>query len=222
MGVLRQLANEEALRRLPMTDAPDAAPTTRLTGRRIGIAVLVVWTVAAMVGIGSLGLGHMVALPTPDGTTRLAQAALRFKRDSAKPLYVHVIAAGCSCTDRLFAHLVGRDPFPGVEEIIVFVGDAGAKQRAADRAGVPFRTISAADLTARFGLESAPVLIAFDAEGRLQYAGGYYDHPATISPRDGRIHAQLASGGAATPLPVFGCAVSAGLKRSIDPLGVVY
>lgn len=222
MGVLRQLVNERVRRRLPMTAAPDAPPPTRFTGRRIGIAVLVVWAVAVLIGIGSLGLGHMVAMPTPDGTTKLAQAALRLRRDSAKPLYVHVIAAGCSCTDRLFAHLIARGPFPGVDEIIVFVGDSGAKQRSADSAGFPFRTISAADLTGQFGLEAAPVLIALDAAGRLQYAGGYYDHPATISPRDGSVHAQLASGGAPTPLPVFGCAVSAGLKRSIDPLGVVY
>ena len=66
----------------------------------------------------------------------------------------------------------------------------------------------AQELGFRFGLEAAPVLIVFDSAGRLRYAGGYYSHPAAITPLDERIYAQLAARAEVEPLPVFGCAVS--------------
>ena len=71
-------------------------------------------------------------------------------------------------------------------------------------------------------LEAAPVLAAFDATGRLRYVGGYYAHPSTVSPLDEKIYAQLATAASPEPLPVFGCAVSARLQKSVDPLGIVY
>jgi hypothetical protein len=96
------------------------------------------------------------------------------------------------------------------------------KRSAAERAGLRFTTASPAELAGRYGIEAAPLLIAFDATGKLRYAGGYYSHPSTIFPLDEKIHAQLAQGAAPVPLPVFGCAVSARLQGSVDPLGIVY
>jgi hypothetical protein len=181
-----------------------------------------VWIAVTMVGLGSMSVSHMLAMPAPDDETRMTRAMLALRHDSAEPLMIHVIYAGCSCTNRLFAHLIERGPFSGTEEIVLFVGEDRAKQQSAVQRGFAYRTISPGELTSQYGLESAPVLIAFDTAGQLRYAGGYYDHPAALAPRDESIHAQLARGAAPTPLPVFGCAVSTRLQRSVDPLGLVY
>ena len=188
---------------------------------RIGKALLAGWIGIAMVGVASLSLGHTVAMPGPDSEARLTRAMLALRRDATKTFLVHVISAGCSCTERLFAHLVARGSFPGTEEIVVFVGDDPAKRRSAEGAGFAFATVSAAELSARYGLEAAPVLVGFDVAGQLRYAGGYYNHPSTVSPLDERIHAQLERGAVPESLPVFGCAVSARLQTFMNVLDLV-
>jgi len=184
----------------------------------IGRWLLAGWATVALVVIAALSVKHLAPLPEPDDAALLTRAALQLRHSPNEDFLVHVIYADCSCARALFSHLVARGPFPGAEELILFVGADAAKQAAAERSGFEFTTISAQDLTTRFGLEAAPVLIVFDPAGKLMYAGGYYAHPATIDPMDERIYAQLAAAGKVEPLPVFGCAVSARLQKSLDPL----
>jgi hypothetical protein len=194
-------------------------------GRRsIGALLLVGWFTVTLIGLASLSVGHIAAMPEPDRGARLTQAMAALRRGSTGLFLVHVISTGCSCTERLFAHLVARGRFPGTEETVVLVGEdpGSTKAAAAGPAGFAFTSLSAGELAARYGLEAAPVLIAFDGTGGLRYAGGYYAHPSTVWPLDERIHAQLASGQTPEPLPVFGCAVSPRLQESLDPLGIVY
>ena len=190
--------------------------------RALGKALLAAWAALTVLAIGSLGVTHTAAMPQPSKGERLIQAMLALKQSPNETLVVHVIAAGCSCTDRLFAHLMERRPLAGAREVVVFAGEDPAKQSAAARAGFAFTGISPEELAARFGLEAAPVLFVFDPAGRLRYAGGYYSHPATIFPQDEKIHAQLLQGVTPEPLPVFGCAVSPRLQKAVDPLGIVY
>jgi hypothetical protein len=163
----------------------------------IGKSLLAGWIFVTLVGLAALSVGHMASLPEPEDEALLSPRAL-------------------------FAHLVARRPFPGAEEAVLFVGVDAVKQESARRAGFTFTTVSAQELAIRFGLEAAPVLVVFDSAGRLRYAGGYYAHPATITPLDERIYAQLAAGANVEPLPVFGCAVSSRLQISLNPLGAVY
>jgi hypothetical protein len=188
----------------------------------IGKSMLAAWMVVTLVGLAALSLKHMASLPEPADEALLTRAMLQLRRSSTGNFLVHVIYAECSCARALFAHLVARRPFPGAEEAILFVGADPRKQESAKRAGFAFTTVSAQELAFRFGLEAAPVLIVFDSAGRLRYAGGYYSHPAAISPLDERIYAQVAAGANVEPLPVFGCAVSSRLQKSLNPLGAVF
>ena len=188
----------------------------------IGKVMLAGWIVVTLVGLAALSLRHMASLPQPDDEVLLSRAMLQLRQDSSANFLVHVIYSECSCARALFAHLVARRPFPGAEEAVLFVGADPKKQESAQRAGFTFTTVSAQELAVRFGLEAAPVLIVFDSAGRLRYAGGYYAHPATITPLDERIYAQLAAGANVKPLPVFGCAVSSRLQESLNPLGAVH
>jgi hypothetical protein len=187
---------------------------------RIGRWLLTGWAMVALVVVAALSVKHLAPLPEPDDAALLTRAALPLRRSPNEDFLVHVIYADCSCARALFSHLVARGPFPGAEELILFVGADAGKQAAAERSGFEFTTISAQDLATRFGLEAAPVLIMFNRAGKLRYAGGYYAHPATIHPMDERLHAQLAAAGKIEPLPVFGCAVSARLQKALDPLNL--
>jgi hypothetical protein len=187
-----------------------------------GKLLLAGWAVLTLLAIGSLAVSHTAAMPEPARGAQLAAAALALRQDASRPFLVHVISARCSCTERLFAHLMERGPFPGTGELVLFVGEDPSKQAAAARVGFRYRALSAAELSGRFELEAAPVLLAFDAAGRMRYVGGYFRHPSAIFPQDASIHAQLARGATPAPLPVYGCAVSASLQKKVDPLGIVY
>ncbi len=200
----------------------DDSETSSTKKAWLGKLLLAGWVIVTLAGLAFLSLGHIAAMPAPDGEARLTRELLALRRDPSRSFFVHVIYAGCSCTERLFGHLTGRARFPGADELVLFVGEDPAKRLSAERAGLRFVTASPSDLAARYGIEAAPVLIAFDAAGRLRYLGGYYNHPSTIFPLDEKIHAQLAQGAAPQPLPVFGCAVSPRLQDSVDPFGIVY
>jgi hypothetical protein len=185
---------------------------------RIGKSLLAGWVVIALVGLAALSVNHMASLPESNDEALLSRAMLQLRRSSSDNFLVNVIYSECSCSRALFAHLMARHSFPGAEEAILFVGVDANKQELAHRAGFTFTEVSGEDLSLRFGLEAAPVLIVFNSAGRLLYAGGYYAHPATITPLDETIYSQVAAGATVKPLPVFGCAVSLRLRQSLSLL----
>jgi hypothetical protein len=187
-----------------------------------GKAVLAAWVGVALLGISSLGVSHMAAMPEPSRGESLARAALALRKDPHRPFQLHVIYERCSCTERLFKHLLARKALPDVEEVVLLVGESAARRPAVERAGFGFALLAPGELLPRFGLEAAPVLVAFDREGALRYAGGYFDRPAAVTALDERIHGELAQGHVPTPLPIFGCAVNPDLQQRLDPLGIVY
>jgi hypothetical protein len=184
----------------------------------ISRCLLAGWALIAVIGLAFLSGQHLASLPEPGNEALLSRALLELRHGSNADFLVHVISSDCSCSTSLFTHLVRRGPFPGAEELILFVGRDANKQKAAIRSGFAFSSISDAELVSRFGLEAAPVLVIFDSKCRLRYAGGYYDHPATITALDERIHAELATGIDVPTLPLFGCAISPRLQKSLDPL----
>jgi hypothetical protein len=188
----------------------------------LGKGLVLVWAALALVGISSLGVSHMAAMPEPAKEERLVLAALALRKDPARAFQLHVIYEKCSCTERLFAHLLRRGAFPDVEEMVLFVGESTARREAVERAGFGFAILPPAQLRSRYGLEAAPVLLAFDRAGALQYAGGYFDHPSAVKSLDEAIHADLARDRKPRQLPVFGCAVNPALQERLDPLGIVY
>jgi len=206
-------------------DEASAPASNRSAGRRrkaIGAALIAIWAAGMLLAISTIALPHMAPMPGASRAARTTQALLALRRDPRREFIVHVIAAHCSCTDRLFAHLVQRGPFADADEVIVFAGEDAAKQAAAMRAGFRYVNVDAEALARRFLLESAPVMFAFDAHGALRYAGGYFNHPSARSALDEGIREQVRRGASPEPLPVYGCAVSARLRESVDPLGIVY
>ncbi len=71
-----------------------------------------------------------------------------------------------------------------------------------------------------YEIDAAPLLVAIDPEGRVRYAGGYTDRKQGPDVRDRQILDALQRGDVVQPLPLYGCAVSKQLRRTLDPLGL--
>ncbi len=184
---------------------------------KLGIAFLLLWAPLAIGIIGLLMVNHTVAMPSPTRLDRV-EAALRTVAPDGH-LVVHVIFAGCSCTDSLVDHLIARGADPSRREVVWFVGTMLPRHQPLGAAGYELRTPTAEELSAELDLKAAPLLFAL-RDGHLAYAGGYFALPAAVRPLDQQLLAALDDGEAADPLPVFGCAMDATLRRAVDPLGL--
>lgn len=190
------------------------------------LAGLALWAGLALLAMGSLGASHTAALPAHNGVQALSRVHGAFRQlqaDRSKRLLVHVVASDCDCAQRLVRHLLQRPRLAGTAEMLLLVGPDAAWLPLAQAAGVAIQQVDAGTLQQTYGLDAAPVLVALAPGGRIDYIGGYFDHPAALHPLDESIHARwVADTAAPAALPVYGCAVSDGLRRSVDPLGVVY
>lgn len=185
---------------------------TSAAKERLGRALLVLWAPLAAAVVGLLMVNHTVAMPGPDDAALLT-ARLAELGDGRR--VVHVVAEGCSCTERLFRHLLERG---GEGEHLVYVGARSDRVALARDAGYTVQTTDPEGLARRWGLRAAPVLLVGD--GGLLHAGGYFRRPAALVPRAVEILAAIDAGERPQGLPVFGCAVEAGLRRAADPLGL--
>lgn len=199
-----------------------AGPRRERDGPALTI-LLALWSLLCAAVLGALSIGHLVAFPEPEerAVQGLLTALEALRDDEDARFAVHVIASDCSCTESLFRHLLAHGPAAGADELILFVGPERGKRVPSLEAGYRFVNIDSARL-AEMGLESAPVLALFDADARVQYLGGYYDHPSASRPLDLRLREALGRGEPVAPLPIYGCAVSERLREAFDPSGLLY
>jgi hypothetical protein len=195
--------------------------------RRFPVAVLGLW-IGLMVPVGSaLMARHLIALPRPAERPRtaMALAALRRPDDRGAWLVAHVLFAGCRCSSRVIDHIASAPPPLAtaggrIVEVALFVGHDIEEETRLAAAGLRVVSVEAFDLESRFDIRAAPILAVIDPEDRLRYAGGYTAAKQSYEIQDRRILASLLTGNPTTELPVFGCAVSAELRASLNPLRV--
>ena len=186
-------------------------------------AALALWAGVCVLGGGALLAFHLVALPVPPVDDPLLQGALAAQSTSSEQgrwRLVHVMYARCPCSQQIIDHLV-NDPRPvDVAERVVIVDADNALRARLAAAGFLVDVVDASTLQARWHLEAAPVLVVADPAGRVRYVGGYTDRKQGPVSHDVDIVGQLRRGDRFESLPLFGCATSRSLQRSIDPLGV--
>jgi hypothetical protein len=168
----------------------------RLRGTTGKLAVAA-WAVALSVVSTFLLARHVLALPVParpavEETVR----RLRAPDEQGRWLALHVLYAECACSQ----------------------GSASDERVAALAAkGLRVTRLTPAELAA-LSIEAAPLLIVAGPDGRVRYAGGYSERKQGPEPRDVEIVRALRAGDETTSLPLFGCAVSEGLRRTLNPL----
>jgi hypothetical protein len=191
----------------------------RTFGARLGLTV---WFVL-MVAVGATLLGrHLIALPRPANDSALAQAmsSLRSAGGAGRWMMIHVLYAQCGCSQRIADHLLaGARPADVTERIVLIGHDAVLEARFADT-GWPVARVTEDEAATRFHVVAAPALAVLAPDDRVRYVGGYTERKQGPDARDLAILAAVRAGRDVPPLPIFGCAVSARLRSSLNPLGL--
>jgi hypothetical protein len=191
----------------------------RAFGARLGLAV---WFVL-MVAVGATLLGrHLIPLPRPPNDLALAQAmsSLRGAGAAGRWMMVHVLYAQCACSQKIADHvLAGGRPADVTERVVLIGHDAGLEARFAE-IGWPIARVTEGDAATRFHVVAAPALVVVAPDNSVRYVGGYTERKQGPDPRDLAILAAARTGRDVSPLPIFGCAVSARLRSSLNPLGL--
>ncbi len=208
---------------VPPADVKDMAAFSTSPHRVWTRAALALWAVVCVLGGGALLAFHLVSLPVPPVDDPVLQAALAAQSTSLEQgrwRLVHVMYARCPCSQQIIDHLV-NDPRPGdvAERVVIVDADDALRARLAG-AGFLVDVVDANTLQARWHLEAAPVLVVADPAGRVRYVGGYTDRKQGPVSHDVDILEQVRRGDGLQSLPLFGCATSRSLQRTIDPLGV--
>jgi hypothetical protein len=200
-----------------------AVERTRLPNARTGHHVLLGgWFVLLSVVSASLLVRHL-ALPRPQNhELGLALAEFRPDRrtdDTGREELglVHVLYAECRCSNLVVEHLCTKPRPAGVVEHVLLVGSDEPLAKKLGSHGFDVKRVSSEDLES-LGIEAAPLFVVLSRTGDVRYAGGYTERKQGLLPRDREIVSALRAGRDAAPFPVFGCAVSDGLKRTLNPL----
>ncbi len=186
---------------------------------RLGVGI---WFLV-MVTVGATLLGrHLIALPRPAKDAALAQAmaTLRGPADTGRWMAIHVLYADCQCSQRIAEHLLATKRPQDIAERVLLIGhDAGLEARL-DAAGIVVVRTDENDAAVHYHVVAAPLFVVVGPEGAVRYAGGYTERKQGPDPRDLDILADARADRAIAPLPLFGCAVSARLRSSLNPLGL--
>jgi hypothetical protein len=180
-----------------------------------------VWMVASLVVGASLLARHLVPLAKP-GDEELARsmASLRRVEDVGRLMAVHVIYAGCRCSQLIASHLATTVRPSNVAEHVLLAGrDPELAARLVAKGFVVHET-DVADVAARWHVPGVPLLVIVAAGGSVLYSGGYTERKQGPAPQDRELIATVTSGGHAGALPVYGCAVSKRLRDELNPFGL--
>jgi hypothetical protein len=196
--------------------------------RRHGVhALLGLWLVMGAVLGADLLASHLVTLPTPaadDPALRQAMIAARPAATRGRWLMVHVLLQSCGCSRRILQHLETDARPADVGELVVLVAPPGAADPRAIAAlttrGFAVRVVAPEALRPDLHVDAAPLLVILDPADAVRYVGGYTRRKQSPDVHDVAILADLRAGTQPEALPSFGCAVSQGLARKLDPLGI--
>jgi hypothetical protein len=211
----------------PADVRPPGATWRRRPLPRVVLRLLLgAWIAAGTIGGATLVVGHSFALPRSAAASPTVTPP---RADGRPPIAgtapwstLHVLYAGCRCSEAIFAHLFQRGTIAGTTERIVLVATGSEEATAAaylaraTAAGFAVETVKPDDLVRHFGVEAAPLLVVADPSGRIRYAGGYTDRKQHLELGDETIIAELMGGRASTELPLLASAVSRRLQDALD------
>ncbi len=110
-----------------------------------------------------------------------------------------------------------------MQEHVLLIGKNAALSHRLSKAGFTITDISEENIARHYQLHGVPWLILQQPGGKIRYAGGYSAEPRPEAEyQDLAIWEALKAGIQPQPLPAYGCAVTAQLKRRIDPFGLKY
>ncbi len=202
-------------------------PINRADFTRLTNCVIPVWALLLTFLCASLMVSHWVSLPAPQvGSTLQAISADNDRMVSSRLVTTnsfqvsHFLYVDCPCSRRVLDYLAERSPLATASERIVFICDDDQKALPSTEIGFSVDVVTSRQCLAKYGVESAPLMVVTDKDGRIQYSGGYTNRKQGLDYQDRAIVQRLMLGEKVDSLPVFGCAVSQRLKQIVDPIGM--
>lgn len=167
-----------------------------------------------------LMISHWAVLPHPSSADAAWESRIQQTQQMNNQQWtvIHFLYDNCACSRRVLEHVLGNSPIEGVTERVVLITESPASEVPRDGA-IEFEVVTPSSLKDRYGIESAPLLVIVDDHQKVRYSGGYTVRKQGPEIKDREILASLISGDKVAELPLFGCAVSAELKKLVDPLG---
>jgi hypothetical protein len=184
---------------------------------RLGRTILFVWFGGFSMLCAGMLARHLLALPAPTATDGLGKRLSKLASPTPTYVAVHVLSSECQCSQRVVRHLLDSNRPHGWHELVLWVGDLPPAPELVAKFDV--RRLTTTQLAA-LGIEAAPILIAIDPSSRVLYSGGYTDR------KQGPVFHDLETLAAArghvdvAALPVFGCATSERLQKSLQRLPI--
>lgn len=163
---------------------------------------------------------HLLALPSPPPTDPVLAHEVHALAPPGKTAVLHVLSTECRCSQRIAAHLTTTTRPAGVTETVLLLGDDPALEKRLASRGFVVKHATDESLARTWHVPAVPLLVVSAPDGSLPYVGGYTTTKQGYEIHDLELIAAAAHG-RPTPLPLYGCAVSEGLKRDLDPTGAL-
>lgn len=180
---------------------------------------LVGWGVVVSIMCTYMLARHVLALPVPSRSAARAMATIEPRPDERGHwLALHVLSGSCGCSARVLDHLVSSGRAPDVVEKILWIGPPSTQLEVARSKGFRVSYVTAEQLATTYRIEAVPLLVVVDPAGVVRYAGGYTSRKQGPEIRDLEVLASARSAREVAALPLFGCAASRALKRTLDPV----
>ena len=185
---------------------------------RIIFVMMTLWLAVSSAVFGYFHGWHLVQFQSPSSLSISSE----IKMQSEFGIF-HFLGEGCSCSEHIADYLLKRGPIGKVFEQVQIIGDMGTYPEQLTRAGYGVKQLSVAQVATE-GLSAVPLLVVFDQNLNVQYAGGYTEGPITPFSefQDLQVLADLGEAKKVAVLPIKGCAVSREYQKLLDPLGIKY
>jgi hypothetical protein len=181
---------------------------------------LAAWFIVMTVVAATLLGRHLLALPRPvvDTAVERAMGSIRGAGGAGRWMAVHVLYADCLCSKRVADHVLST-PRPGdLAERVLLIGHDSELEARFAAAHFPTIAVTEDEAADRFHVAAAPALVVVDPLGSVRYSGGYTERKQSLEVEDLAILDDLRAGRDVAPRKIYGCAVSSGLRASLNPL----
>ena len=168
----------------------------------------------------ALMIGHWVQLPRPAIGTFQELDSASVSSVTRRWKALHFLYSECQCSRRILKHLLEREPIQDIEEVIVLVGEPEPNREQLQKSKFNFEFLTPEELTRKYNVEAAPLLLVLSPDRAIRYSGGYTSRKQGLVMQDLSLIRKTIAGETIPPLPVYGCGVSESIKALTDPLGL--
>ena len=181
----------------------------------IFISLVTAWATAGLYYLGLIHSWHAIDLQKKEDLKLV-------HLEPEKWGVYHFFDSRCSCSHTIIQNLLDRSPLQSrhINERIFYHESLGRFYGPLKAKGYQLVKINFRES----GVTGVPLLVVFDPERNISYAGGYDKKSvnSVFPPNEKKLIYDIIAGKNQKKLPVIGCSVSKKYQKILDPLGLKY